>query len=49
MDTCKSVTKVKRELRVMYTYLMIIFTHNTESVSKLDSTSTSDLYAMILH
>ena len=41
MDTCKSVTKVRRELRVMYT--MIIFTHNTESASKLVSTSTSEL------
>ena len=47
---CKSVTAVKGELRVMYTYLMIIFTHNTESVSKLVSTSTSGLYTiMILH
>ena len=46
MDTYKSVTVVRRELRVMYTYLMI---HNTESVSKLVSTSTSDPYVMILH
>ena len=51
MDTCKSVTAVTKELRVMYVYiyLMIIFTHNTESVYKLVNTSTSDLYAMILH
>ena len=49
MDTCKSVTAVTRESRVMNIYLMIIFTHNTESVYKLVNTSTSDLYAMILH
>ena len=46
---CVLSTKGHLKLRVMYTYLMIIFTHNTESVSKLVSTSTSDLYAMILH